>query len=95
MVDVTVLTIAYRAGYIDTMVQALQAQTLDKSRWEWVLVDDRWANWKAFDNHYWPALYVIDRHGTIRELHVGELHQGSPAWDSLLSLIGRLRREAL
>lgn len=46
MPDVTVLTIAYRPGYIDTMVQALQAQSLDRERWEWVLVDDLWAQRK-------------------------------------------------
>ena len=38
--QVTVLTITYRPGYIDTLVQALREQTLERSRWEWVLVDD-------------------------------------------------------
>ena len=38
--QVSVITITWRPGYIDTMVQALQAQTLDKDRWEWILVDD-------------------------------------------------------
>lgn len=38
--DVTVLTITYRPGYIDTMFEALLVQTLDKAKWEWVLVDD-------------------------------------------------------
>ena len=42
MPDVTVLTITYRTGYIDTMVQALRAQSLEPDRWEWVLVDDLW-----------------------------------------------------
>lgn len=37
---VSVLTITWRPGYIDTMVQALRAQTLDRSQWEWILVDD-------------------------------------------------------
>lgn len=58
-----------------------------------VLLDGGMANWKAFGNHYWPAIYVIDRRGRIRDLHTGELHPGTPAWDSLLTLIGRLRRE--
>ena len=40
MIDVTVLTIAYKPGYIDTMAQALKDQTLDHDRWEWILVDD-------------------------------------------------------
>jgi glycosyltransferase involved in cell wall biosynthesis len=37
---VTVLTITYRPGYIDSMVQALRAQTLDPRQWDWILVDD-------------------------------------------------------
>lgn len=38
--QVTVLTITYRPGYIDTLVQALCDQTMDRRLWEWVLVDD-------------------------------------------------------
>ena len=36
----TVLTITYRPGYIDTMTQCLVEQNLPRDRWEWVLVDD-------------------------------------------------------
>jgi hypothetical protein len=28
--------------------------------------------WSAFDNHYWPALYFIDKEGIIRDRHFGE-----------------------
>ena len=28
--------------------------------------------WRAFDNHYWPALYFVDREGIIRDQHFGE-----------------------
>lgn len=58
-----------------------------------VLVDDGMANWDAFRNRYWPALYVIDRHGLIREVHEGELHEGTLEWRAVLTLIDRLRRE--
>src|SRR3954452_20543422 len=37
-----------------------------------VAVDNDYAIWKAFDNHYWPALYFIDRDGIIRDDHFGE-----------------------
>ncbi|MBV9417993.1 MAG: redoxin family protein [Solirubrobacterales bacterium] len=37
-----------------------------------VAVDNNYAVWSAFDNHYWPALYFIDRDGTIRDHHFGE-----------------------
>src|SRR5262245_6065447 len=58
-----------------------------------VLVDDRMANWDAFENRYWPALYVIDRKGMIRDVQAGELHEGTLEWRSLVALINQLRRE--
>jgi thiol-disulfide isomerase/thioredoxin len=60
-----------------------------------VLVDDRMVNWDAFENRYWPALYVIDRRGMIRDVEAGELHEGTLEWRSLLTLVTRLRRESL
>src|SRR5438132_1917411 len=37
-----------------------------------VAVDSDYAVWDAFDNHYWPALYFVDRDGIIRDQHFGE-----------------------
>src|SRR5262249_18838195 len=37
-----------------------------------VAVDNDYAIWPAFDNHYWPAEYFIDREGIIRDTHFGE-----------------------
>ena len=37
-----------------------------------VAVDSDFAIWNAFDNHYWPALYLVDREGVIRDQHFGE-----------------------
>jgi hypothetical protein len=37
-----------------------------------VALDNDYAVWGAFDNHYWPALYLLDREGTIRDHHFGE-----------------------
>jgi len=37
-----------------------------------VAVDNDYAVWSAFSNHYWPALYVIDAEGAIRHHHFGE-----------------------
>jgi hypothetical protein len=28
--------------------------------------------WRAYNNHYWPALYLIDKWGRIRYMHIGE-----------------------
>ncbi len=37
-----------------------------------VVVDNDYAVWQAFDNHYWPALYFADAQGQIRHHHFGE-----------------------
>jgi thioredoxin family protein len=36
------------------------------------VVDNDYAIWSAFDNHYWPALYFVDADGVIRDHHFGE-----------------------
>jgi thiol-disulfide isomerase/thioredoxin len=37
-----------------------------------IAVDNDFAVWRAFDNNYWPALYVADVEGRIRYHHFGE-----------------------
>ena len=37
-----------------------------------VAVDNDYEIWRAFDNHYWPALYFVDADGVIRDQHFGE-----------------------
>jgi thiol-disulfide isomerase/thioredoxin len=37
-----------------------------------VAVDNDYAIWRAFDNHYWPALYFVDAQGKIRHHRFGE-----------------------
>ena len=37
-----------------------------------VAQDNRYATWKAYNNQYWPAAYLIDRKGTIVLKHIGE-----------------------
>jgi thiol-disulfide isomerase/thioredoxin len=37
-----------------------------------VVADSNYAIWQAFDNHYWPALYIADGDGVIRYHHFGE-----------------------
>ncbi|HET8850908.1 MAG TPA: thioredoxin family protein [Ktedonobacteraceae bacterium] len=35
-------------------------------------IDNDYAIWNAFDNHYWPALYLVDAQGRIRAHQFGE-----------------------
>jgi thiol-disulfide isomerase/thioredoxin len=37
-----------------------------------VAADNDYAVWRAFDNHYWPALYFVDTDGVVRDHHFGE-----------------------
>jgi thiol-disulfide isomerase/thioredoxin len=37
-----------------------------------IAIDNDYAIWRAFDNHYWPALYIIDAQGRIRHHQFGE-----------------------
>ncbi|MCL4301384.1 MAG: thioredoxin family protein [Anaerolineae bacterium] len=37
-----------------------------------VALDNDFAIWRAFNNHYWPALYIVDAQGQIRHHHFGE-----------------------
>ena len=37
-----------------------------------IAIDNDYAIWNTFDNHYWPALYFADAHGRIRHHHYGE-----------------------
>ena len=37
-----------------------------------VVQDNDGATWRAYKNHYWPTLYLIDKQGHIRFVHIGE-----------------------
>jgi thiol-disulfide isomerase/thioredoxin len=34
--------------------------------------DNEGDTWRAYKNHYWPTLYLIDKQGHIRYVHIGE-----------------------
>lgn len=37
-----------------------------------IALDNNYKTWKAFDNSYWPAKYLIDQNGMVRAAHFGE-----------------------
>jgi cytochrome c biogenesis protein CcdA/thiol-disulfide isomerase/thioredoxin len=37
-----------------------------------VAIDNQYAIWNAYQNEYWPAHYLIDAQGSIRDQHFGE-----------------------
>jgi hypothetical protein len=69
----------------DNVRQAVQAHRIDYP----VAVDNDYAIWRAFDNHYWPALYLADAEGAIRHHQFGE-----GGYDRAEQVIRRLLGEA-
>lgn len=53
---------------VNTVRQATRDRAIDYP----VALDNDYAIWRAFDNHYWPALYFVDADGLIRDQHFGE-----------------------
>jgi len=37
-----------------------------------IVLDNDYAIWRAYSNHYWPAKYLVDGRGRIRYYHFGE-----------------------
>lgn len=55
-----------------------------------VMQDNNFATWQSYNNHYWPAKYLIDANGLVRYTHFGEgdYDQTELAIQSLLKEIG-------
>jgi thiol-disulfide isomerase/thioredoxin len=53
---------------VDGIRRAIEDRAIDYP----VVVDNEYAIWSAFNNHYWPALYFVDAEGIIRDDHFGE-----------------------
>ncbi|MEK7578016.1 MAG: cytochrome c biogenesis protein DipZ [Patescibacteria group bacterium] len=54
-----------------------------------IVQDNDFATWRAYDNSYWPAKYIIDKEGYIRYTHFGE-----GAYDETEKVIQELLKEA-
>ena len=57
---------------VDNVRQAVQDMGITYP----VAIDNDYAVWRAFGNHYWPALYFADAQGRIRHHHFGEGEYG-------------------
>ncbi|HEX6653220.1 MAG TPA: redoxin domain-containing protein [Thermoleophilaceae bacterium] len=53
---------------IDLVRRAVEVRDIDYP----VAQDNDYGVWTAFANHYWPALYFVDREGVISDEHFGE-----------------------
>ena len=53
-----------------------------------IMQDNNYATWRAYDNHYWPAKYLINKDGRIVYTHFGE-----GAYDETEKVIQKLLSE--
>jgi thiol-disulfide isomerase/thioredoxin len=55
-----------------------------------VAIDNDYAIWRAFDNHYWPALYFAGSDGRVQHHHFGEgeYHRSEEVIQRLLAEAG-------
>lgn len=42
-----------------------------------VMMDNDFRYWKLLKNRFWPAFYLVDKKGVIRERFIGETHSGT------------------
>ena len=48
-------------------------EAIERDEIEYAVAQDNDGNtWKAYQNRYWPTLYLIDKQGHIRYVHIGE-----------------------
>jgi hypothetical protein len=57
-------------------------------------LDNHMNYWRALQNEYWPAIYIVDKNGDIRERAIGEIHIGTSEDKDLSRLVEKLLAEA-
>lgn len=53
---------------LEALKQAVERLEIDYP----VAQDNEGRTWSAYENRYWPTLYLIDKKGNIRYKHIGE-----------------------
>jgi thiol-disulfide isomerase/thioredoxin len=70
---------------VDNVRRAVQQMRIEYP----LVIDNDYAIWRAFNNQYWPALYLIDGRGHVRQHQFGE-----GEYDTSERAIQRLLKEA-
>ncbi len=58
-------------GY-EAKLENLEKAVMDLNIAYPVAQDNEGDTWKAYKNRYWPTMYLIDKNGRIRYMHIGE-----------------------
>jgi thiol-disulfide isomerase/thioredoxin len=70
---------------VDNVRRAVQQMRIEYP----IVIDSDYAIWRAFNNQYWPALYLLDGRGRVRQHQFGE-----GEYDTSERAIQRLLKEA-
>jgi len=70
---------------VDNVRRAVQQMRIEYP----IVIDNDYAIWRAFNNQYWPALYLVDGRGRVRQRQFGE-----GEYDTSERAIQRLLKEA-
>ena len=55
-------------GNVDNVRRSIQQMKIEYP----IVIDNDYSIWRAFENNAWPALYLIDARGRVRQHHFGE-----------------------
>ena len=68
---------------LDNLKQAVNDLRIDYP----VSQDNDGITWRAFNTRYWPTLYLVDKKGNLRYVHIGEgaYHETEAAIQTLLA----------
>ena len=58
-----------------------------------IMIDNDSSYWRAMNNRYWPAFYILDKQGKIRAVFFGETHEGDRRAKQIESTIKTLLAE--
>lgn len=59
-----------------------------------IMIDNDQSYWRAMNNRYWPAFYLIDKNGKVRATFVGETHEGDLRAQQIEATIKKLLNES-
>jgi glutathione peroxidase-family protein len=60
-----------------------------------IVIDNDMRTWRAFENQYWPAYYLVDKHGRVRARFVGETHVGDKQAAEIEAVVNALLAEQM
>jgi peroxiredoxin len=92
--DVVILGIHTPETAGERNVERIKAQAAKHGLKFAIAVDNDQSNWNAWNNRYWPTVYVVDRRGIVRYGWEGELsYKGAAGEETVRKLVDALLLE--